>query len=394
MRCVSIDWLELFASEDPARRYEPEDFESRGYIVTRRGYGTRTFEQAFTICDTHGDPMIEILRAPRGVDGIKKTVYRLGDCYLRLVNAYCYTDHPVDLLLEFMQREGIMLRRIFRIDLAIDLAEFDRGDKPRSVMKRIVDHTYAKINQTNRRLSGTDRWTECEDNWVSWGAPGSMVSTKFYNKSKEIRDEKFAKTWILQRWMHDGLIDNPLTISKDGKEQEIWRVEFSIHSSAKEWVLVEKDESHDAVRHYLPHSVDLYSERKGVLNAIANLEPHYFRFKIYQEGKVKYKCPDKVLFVWKKDEVETNYRLTSESDLDRDRKRPNGQDITDLTILNRVMARSRSEEVKRHLAEAIKELNKAVTMDFDDETFMRAYLLAQGDLERAREIVQTPIPFI
>ena len=56
---------------------------------------------------------------------------------------------------------------------------------------------------------------------------------------------------------------------------------------------------------------------QGILNAIANLIPHYFQFKIYEEGKTKYDCQDKQLFRFAKAEAETGYRLTSESDIDR-----------------------------------------------------------------------------
>lgn len=63
-RCVNIDWLEVYALEDVTQVRDAEYFLQRGIFVMQRAYGTRVWSQMFTICDTQGDPMLEVRRAP------------------------------------------------------------------------------------------------------------------------------------------------------------------------------------------------------------------------------------------------------------------------------------------------------------------------------------------
>ena len=68
-RCVNIDWLEVYCLED---RHEypcdAEYFRRHGYLVQERDYGTRQYNQMFTILDKWGNPMIEVRRDPPSGD--------------------------------------------------------------------------------------------------------------------------------------------------------------------------------------------------------------------------------------------------------------------------------------------------------------------------------------
>lgn len=317
-RIVGIDWLELFVSEEYGYDYSPGAFRLRGYDVSERDYGTKTMEQMFTILDKRGYPFIEIRRLPRGLDnGSKHMVYSQGDAYVRLSNLYCYDPDPVSLITDFCQREKYTIKKIYRIDVYTDFEIFDTGDIPAKVVRRIVNHTYSKVNQSQRRTSGQDTWTECFDNWVSWGKSGSMVSTKIYDKTKELRDTGMHKPYIAETWRREGYIDNITTLSLNNNPVQMWRLEFSIKGSAKAWIYVDKEDSEDGEQHWLEHSLQLYSTKQGIINAIANLVPYYFHFKIYEEGKRKSLCQDKVLFIFDKNEYEPGYRLTNVSDAGR-----------------------------------------------------------------------------
>lgn len=317
-RVYGIDWLEMFVSESPSVDYSADGFRARGWFVKEREYGTKTMEQMFTLEDSTGHPFIEIRRAPRGLNkAAESMVYTFGDSYVRFNNMYCYSPNPMRLMCDFLEREHYTIKKIYRIDLYIDIVRFDTGDIPAKVARRIVNHTYAKVNQTHRRTSGNDTWTQCLDNWISWGATGSMVSTKFYNKTKELHDTGMHKTWILENWKRAGLIDDVCDVRKEGQAVEVWRLEFSIKGNAKGWIVIDKRDSEDGARHMVPHSPSCYMERQGVLNAIANLIPFYFKFRIYREGVRKSLCKEKILFKFDDDEVEKGYRLTNESDLGR-----------------------------------------------------------------------------
>lgn len=360
-RIVGIDWLELFVSEEYQIDYSAEGFRSRGYSVIERDYGTKTMAEMFTILDNYGHPFIEVRRAPRGLDsGAGKTVYQLGDSYIKLSNMYCYDADPVGLLLDFVNREKYYIKKIYRIDLFTDFEIFDSGDKPANVIRRIVNHTYSKINQSHRRTSGIDTWTECLDNWISWGKAGSMVNTKIYDKTKEIRETGFHKPYIVENWRRAGYIDDVVNLTREGKPVQMWRIEFSIKGNAKGWIYIDKNDSEDGGAHQLPHSLDLYKTRQGVLNAIANLVPYYFRFKIYEEGKRKSLCKDKVLFLFNDAEYESGYRLTSESDMERVRAVELEDDVIAINHLVRAKMKLCGTEFDKQITDVITQLQQRV----------------------------------
>lgn len=321
-RIFGIDWLEMFVSESPSVDYSAEGFRNRGFIVQEREYGTKTMAEMFTLYDQSDEPMIEIRRAPRGLNkNAEFSVYTYGDAYVRITNKYCYIQNPMRFMLDFLESQHYTVKKIYRIDIFTDFERFDTGDIPQNVMRRIVTHAYSKVNQSHRRTSGEDTWTQCLDNWIAWGAPGSMVSTKFYNKTKEIRDTGMKKTWILTEWLKAGYIDSMSQISRQDQTVDMWRLEFSIKGSAKRWIYVRKDDSEDGQEHYIEHHPACYSDPHGVLNALANLIPYYFKFRIYREGVRKSNCEEKKLFDFSDEEIEMGYRLTNESDAERIRQK-------------------------------------------------------------------------
>ena len=360
-RVVGIDWLEMFVSERGDRDYSANGFRARGWDVVERDYGTKTMSEMFTLLDQRGNAFIEVRRNPRGCDGIaKKTVYQQGDSYIKLANAYCYDADPVGLMVNFLNREKYTIRKIYRIDIFTDFEIFDTGDKPVNVVRRIVNHTYAKINQSHRRTSGTDTWTECFDNWVSWGNPKSMVSTKIYDKTKELHDTGNHKPWIPELWRKAGYIDDIVNITKGGHNVQMWRLEFSIKGNAKEWIYIGKNDCDDEITHTLPHSLEVYSTRQGIINAIANMVPYYFRFKIYVEGRRKSNCDDKILFIFDDAECEKGYRLLNQSDAGRIKPKHIENEVAALNHLVRASIKLYGTEYEQALRDVISKLSLAI----------------------------------
>ena len=360
-RIVGIDWLELFVNEGYGIDYTADGFRERGYLVRERDYGTKTMEEMFTILDKTGHPFVEVRRAPRGLNsGAKQLVYEAGDSYIKLSNMYCYDENPVACLLDFINKEHYHIKKIYRIDLFTDFEIFDSGDKPANVVRRIVNHTYSKINQSHRRTSGEDTWTECKDNWVSWGRQSSMVSTKIYDKTKELIETGMHKQYIVERWRRAGYIDDVANIMRAGERVQMWRIEFSIKGNAKGWIYIDKSEAGDGKPHTLEHTLELYASRQGIVNAIANLVPYYFRFKIYEEGKRKSLCRDKELFIFDDNEYESGYRLTNESDTDRVRAVEVEDDIIALNHLVKAKTKLVGTEYDAILTEIITKMAQQV----------------------------------
>lgn len=328
MRCVNIDWLEVSCEESNAvYPCNAEYFRLQGYFVHERDYGTRVWGEVFTIEDNEGHDWIEVRRNPPSGDSEFKGLTKFS-CRLRLVNAQCYHKDCVQLLREFMLRHDYIFKAIFRIDICYDFEYFDYGDQPSRFARRILERKYRKINQCKIHAIGDDRWSDYDWETLSWGSPTSMVSTKFYNKSKEIETVSTEKVYIPYAWFLSGLIDNPVSRTKidaHGKEYkpEIWRVEFSLKSKAKRWLVIEDVSGKRMKKTEIPHKLDLYDAPDKLWRRFQDLAFHYFHFKVARYKEVrkgltrpllaepshaedrqpirKSLCPDKLLFRWDKD---------------------------------------------------------------------------------------------
>ena len=128
--------------------------------------------------------------------------------------------------------------------------------------------------------------------------------------------KQYAKPYIRQSWFECGLVDDPTQVLKykasgEAYTPEIWRLEFSIRSSVKNWFMINldgKERSKQSIR----NTLEMYDGRDKLIILFAALQQHYFhfkhllkRYKFYKDGHTdgealkKYDCPDKLLFNWK-----------------------------------------------------------------------------------------------
>ena len=256
----------------------------------------------FTIQDQHGEPFIEVRRNPYSGDSTFTGLCERSS-HIRFVNRYCYFDYAVRLLAEFLIRHDYELQRIYRLDLAYDFRAFDFGDDPERFLRRYVEKKFSKVNQCKVRCYGNDGWTNILWESVSWGSPTSMVGTKMYNKTKELASQGWSKPWIVQQWFANDLIDRLTDIP------DVWRIEFSMHSSIKGWLRIEDSDAKRSQTTLIPHSLELFDGRDRLWQRFQDLAHHYFRFKyveynqeVNSDGsrnlKRKDLCRDKLLFRW------------------------------------------------------------------------------------------------
>lgn len=306
MRCVNLDWLEVSCEESNNRfPCDPEYFRSQGFIVHERDYGTRVWGQVFTIEDSDGHDWIEVRRCPpSGVSDFKGL--NEFSCRLRVVNAQLYVDGCVQKFRDFLATHDYIFKRIYRIDIAYDFEYFDSGDQPARFARRYVECKYRKINQCKMNAFANDTWTSFDWESLSWGSPHSMVSTKLYNKTREIETVSKQKTYIVYSWFLNGLIDDPvnrLRVDSGGVKYkpEIWRLEFSMKSQADRWLVIEDQSGKRVKKKAIPHTLEMFDATDKVWQRFQDLAFHYFHFKKYVKDKRKDLCPDKVLFHWDKD---------------------------------------------------------------------------------------------
>ena len=308
-RCVNIDWLEVFCTESAnGFPHNADFFRSLGIMVNERDYGTRQYKEMFTLLDQYDEPFVEIRRAPVSEGrGRLKGIFNPYNCHIKLANKYCYHPDAVGIFQRFLATYGYTVERLYRFDLCMDFEKFDSGDDPNDFIKRYLKGVYAKINQCNLAAHGVDRWSTREWNSLSWGSPSSMVNTKLYNKTLELKQSK-DKPYIKGAWLAADLIDNSVTMTrkdKYGKEYEpqIYRLEFSIKSSARGWYVYEDNHGNHELQLVKAHDLDCYYTKQAQLNAFAFLTDHYFHFKIFEDGVRKDRCKDKFLFDFNIDHV-------------------------------------------------------------------------------------------
>ena len=384
-RCINIDWLEVYALEDPiGYPHDAEYFRRVGFHVEQREYGTPVYHEMFVVYGTDNQPLIEIRRNPKSAVG--KQVHGVLDanaCHVRLTNRTCYFQNAVQLMQEFLERYGLHYQRISRIDICLDFETFDYGDKPADFMARYMKGRYSKINQCNITSHGTDRWDGRVWNSVSWGNKKSMVGTKFYNKTKELKEVR-DKPYIRQAWRAAGLIDDDMRMTKfcdDGAERsvEIWRVEFSIKSSTRNWFIMEDENGQKRKIRSVKNTLQCYDTKDKLWTMFASLTDHYFHFKKFQEGVRKDRCPDKPLF--RVDGVQEYYKLENVATVD-----------TPSTLLQRLLTRIRQyaeETTKPEVFKACLKLEEDI--EFRLRTTPMTYPWNQHEVEVLRWLISKRI---
>lgn len=292
VRCINIDWLEVYCLESNDRYpCNAEYFRRQGYLVKEREYGTRVYKEMFEIVDDMNNPLIEIRRNPASGESDFHGLLPQST-HIRLPNWMLYQGNPVEYLREFLLKNDYIFKRIYRIDIAYDFEKFDSGDQPARFARRYLQGRYRKINQCELSVHGRDRWSDITYNSLSWGSKSSMVTTKLYNKTLELRQAKNDKPWIKTAWVLHGLIDNPCSMTKRNRlgelySPEIWRVEFSMMSQADGWIVVDFSQGKKVIKQTIPHKLTMFDAKDKLWQRFQDLAYNYFHFKIAEQQKAR-----------------------------------------------------------------------------------------------------------
>lgn len=304
-RCINVDWLECYCLESQPR--DAHYFASLGFEVQGRDYGTRLYKQMFTIF-VEGQPFVEVRREPSSLGSATASkFFDPRSCHIRLCNRTCYCNNAGELMRDFLDAHGYVFMNLCKIDIAMDFEKFDTGDVPAKFLERYLKGRYSKVNQCNLAVHGKDEWDGRLYNSVSWGSKSSPVFTRFYDKTMELREAK-DKPYIRQAWASCGLVDDFIQLTKVGEDgvvykPRIWRLEFSISSSVKNWVCFDVDQLGNRTHLSKRNDLSMYLNRESLIPMYASLVNHYFHFKKFQEGVRKDRCEDKTLFNFTEHEV-------------------------------------------------------------------------------------------
>lgn len=285
IRCINLDWLEIFAEEPIDEPHDALYFRNKGYKVKERVYGTPQYRQMFTLIADN----VELFEIRRDPYSLKKEggIFKPNACHIRLCNRTCYEESPIDHLRAFMVAHDYTYKSISRIDIALDFNKFDNGEDPANFINRYMRGKVAKVNQCRVSAHGTDEWARRVFNSLKWGSPSSPVTTKLYNKTLELKQGE-DKPYIRQAWEDAGL----------DPTKDVWRVEFSLSAQMQTLQSLKNGEM-------FKKSIVHYDSRDRLLKQFFILYHKYFDFRLLKvnrkdNGKLvyvrKYLCPRVDLF--------------------------------------------------------------------------------------------------
>ena len=280
IRCINLDWLEIFAEEPIDEPHDALYFRNKGYKVKERVYGTPQYRQMFTLIADDVE-LFEIRRDPYSIKS-QGGIFQPNACHIRLCNRTCYEESPIDHLRAFMVAHDYTYKSISRIDIALDFNKFDNGEDPANFISRYMRGKVAKVNQCRVSAHGTDEWARRVFNSLKWGSPSSPVTTKLYNKTLELKQGE-DKPYIRQAWEDAGL----------DPTKDVWRVEFSLSAQMQTLQSLKNGEM-------FKKSIVHYDSRDRLLKQFFILYHKYFDFRLLKvnrkdNGKLvyvrKYMCP-------------------------------------------------------------------------------------------------------
>lgn len=217
VRCVNLDWLEVYVLEP--RPLDAHYFESRGYKVEQRAYGTPQYREMFTLY--YGKkPLMEVRRSPYSLKR-EGGIFEDNSVHLRLPNAMCYSEYPVQFMQGFIQRHGYEYKSTTRLDFCLDFNTFDHGRNVPKFINAYMREKYFKMNQSQVCAHGADSWPIRQYWSLKWGSENSAITTKIYEKTTELMTAQRDKPYIWDAWRDAGLC----------VEIPVYRVEFSIKGS-------------------------------------------------------------------------------------------------------------------------------------------------------------------
>lgn len=416
-RCIHIDWLEVYVLEPfGGSPHNADYYRNKGYHVRERDYGTRVYKEMFEILNDKGDPIIEVRRNPASGDASFNGLVPKSS-HIRLPNWVLYQANPITFLMDFLLKHDYVFKRIYRIDIALDFVRFDSGDYPARFVRRYLEGKFRKINQCSLTAHGEDNWNQCDWNSLSWGSKSSMVSTKLYNKTKELSEGKTTKPYIRSCWMVAGFIDDPINCTKrlpDGtvEKVDVWRLEYSMKSACDGWIQIVIQSGKKVKKQRIPHKLSMFDSKEKLWDRFQDLTYHYFRFKHkeYVELSEKYKggvlellnsnehkplkrkdrCRDKKLFYF---DAEHDFTQLSQAPTDAKPDRT-------LTILRRRLQMYQythfKEDVRKACEIILKDIDLATLMNYSPEHNLneaRALQMAlsskmQGDSRPVAQILE------
>lgn len=275
MKYVVIDWLEVFV--DLRDGFTVQEFEDAGCHVEMREYGTRIYNIMATIHDPMLHGGFEIRCSPKS-----SAILSVSAAHLKVLNKDCYMQDPAAFIWSVICKYGMTYRSISRVDIASDFVTFDSGIDPTAFIRRVLAGTYRRAKKSVRRDVVQDSWDNCTPNYMAY--QGRDVTVRLYDKTLELVQVATPqkRAYIASLWVREGLIQSAASIF-DKDAPHVFRLEFQISSSSKDWVL-------DGTGQFVEASIDTLCSAPETLTLFAALMKTYFDFYVYKKDSDPTSC--------------------------------------------------------------------------------------------------------
>lgn len=331
--------MEVYCSEPLDFSRNADYFKKNGFAVKVRDYGTPQYKEVLLLSE-NDKPAYEIRRLPYSLRE-QGGIFPRGACHIRLSNRACYQPNCIDSLRWFLMKHGYTYNSISRIDICMDFNSFDNLANPLNIIRKYMRGDISKINQCKVAAHGADAWDGRSWNSLKWGSPNSSVSTKLYNKTLEMKEQK-RKFYIEDVWQAAGLLNDDA--------HPVWRVEFSLKSDIKGLIKMDSGE-------LIENKLTTYDSPERLLHIFSMYAGRYFHFKTIvrtREGNIQRKdrCPDLPLFkISPQDSVVKLFKPTLQKEPDR----------TDKMLIKRLREISKTETNAAEYRKAAKNLAQELT---------------------------------
>jgi hypothetical protein len=341
MRCINIDWLQVFGTLGISPDIIEGALTVRGYKVKNNDRGTRHFKKWFTVYKMNDiAPFIQLCFDPYSVKG-KDTagIFHPGACTVQLCNKWLYSPNPVEQLRSFCREIDMEYKALSRLDLCMDFQYFDNGMKPSNLIRGFYTVRYWKVGQI-KALGVGKQHNEYDPETLSFSGKKTAVSTKLYNKTKEMTEVKF-KPYIHDSWNDCGLLNG----------KDVWRLEVSIKPDGKNMVNVNTGEM-------IAVKLSVIDSPEKVMNLFFIFALKYWRWKDNNGHTPKKNARELELFKVSSDiQVWKPVRITNHMDTDRTAK----------MLVNKLLDisehKSLSPGERRQLENATRILSKIMRVD-------------------------------
>ncbi len=296
---INVDWLQVFCHDLNNGVLHSIYYDKSPYEFRMLPHGTRHFKELYDVIDEDGDKYAVIQRKPHS------TIISADSAIIQLCNRELYKPHFASEFLLFIASHKFKYKSISRLDICLDSNILRNGLKHSNLIKGLMSGAYLKNNQSKVQwsfsaIANVGKPMEC--NSCSFGSKSSSVSTKMYNKTLEMKEQK-SKPYIIENWGY-----NNIDTAKD-----VWRIEISIKSDASSTIRTETGE-------IFRLSADSLAQQSMIEDIFFSYAKKYFSFKKNNNTKNKTRMPDLEIFPDNKIHTLHPVRITSEKDSGRSDK--------------------------------------------------------------------------